>query len=882
MLRTVLLLHCFALTAVTAPLRAFVGGASKVPDNPRSHYSRYVNWRPADGEIVHLNPPRLSWPYWPDWPGNWQDAHHRFQLQISSRPDCASPVVDVTTAFNFYNTIPALTGGDRWHWRVGYDVGETRERWSPVRSFIIADDAVTWDRSQLATPDLPADHHPRILFGNRNWAEARRLADINPASRAALDRMIKQADGVLRKSWWDDFPATDREDVPKQAFFRIAEDLATVCFVWRITEDDRYAGVKERAVTWASYPRRGRSSPEGLGGDGSEDATQGNEFLALLFDWLYADLSAEERRTMIASLEWRVDHIMNRFSWRAFTGGAGAMLRLTFKDKEAKNWVKPDQRLKLDRSSEWREFQWVVDVPPGAENVVAELFNYYAQGTVIWDELRIQPRPEGPNLVQNSTFNEARKGLPRGWQAYRFGTTAETRFDLTGGQGGTGAMVIVCDDSTERGSWGQRIHLKGATALDVFGRYRTKGTGAAAPVRARSLSGMCSSHQFESSMDTAACGLALYGHSAVGQEWFELILNYMIGVTNGFGFDEAWNEGAGYGSSKFKWLMNATMYYDMALPQAQLGRNPYYSRLGDWLSRIIPVGMDHHAWGNQRNASPGNHLSTFRKLAHLTGEGRFLLNWQQYGGQSSSKWRPWIEYMLPLHYTEPKPVPEDRMSALFSAAGWVMAATGPPSLKETYADGLGFIFQCRPRGGYSHSFNSDASFQLHAYGQMLNHGGGSSGNRDAYAYHAMSHNTILVDGLGQAQPSHGMSVPSYGRIVGYARGPGYVYTAGDATHCYPRSPGNYSRWGLPMGKVYEERALLHLKRFVRHILFLEDTGFLVYDDVASTEPATYTWLYHIRPQQPFAFESELFRCDYAVGTVKARLQHISRPGELRL
>jgi hypothetical protein len=45
------------------PIR--IGSESLVRENPRSHYSRYVNWRPADGEPVDLNPPRISWPYWP-------------------------------------------------------------------------------------------------------------------------------------------------------------------------------------------------------------------------------------------------------------------------------------------------------------------------------------------------------------------------------------------------------------------------------------------------------------------------------------------------------------------------------------------------------------------------------------------------------------------------------------------------------------------------------------------------------------------------------------------------------------------------------------------------------------------------------------------------
>ena len=41
-----------------------IGSEAIVPGNPRSHYSRYVNWRPTDDVTVRLNPPRMSWPYW--------------------------------------------------------------------------------------------------------------------------------------------------------------------------------------------------------------------------------------------------------------------------------------------------------------------------------------------------------------------------------------------------------------------------------------------------------------------------------------------------------------------------------------------------------------------------------------------------------------------------------------------------------------------------------------------------------------------------------------------------------------------------------------------------------------------------------------------------
>jgi len=844
-----------------------IGAESALPENPRTHYSRYINWRPADGETVHVNPPRVSWPYWPGWPNDWSDADHTFRLQISQSPDCSSPLVDVSTPLNFYNTLPELTGSRVWYWRVGYDPGTEAEAWSSTRSFAIADDAVVWDRASLVTPELAPQDHPRILLTPGRLSAIRGLADTHPGSRAALEGMEAYADEVLQEPWWRNFPASDGEPQPEEPFYKIAHDLTVVCFVWRITGDPKYAGVKDRAVTWASYPPGGRASPEGLGGDGSEDATQGNEFLALLFDWLYSDLTEEERGVMIHSLEWRVDHWMNAFAWRT-RRRSGPVVRVVFHqgDREL-----GDPYHILDPSEEWQEISWEIEVPPETDRISLELHNYRRKGSAFWRGVTLRPRPGGPDLLGNPVS---------GWTFQHFDTGARRAEADSPGDVRT-TVGVVCAGGSDRGAWTCDVGTPDADSLVVSGEYRTHRMGPP-PVGATSLSGSCSSHQYEGSMDTAVCGLALYGHSPVGREWFDLILNYLIGVTCGHGFDEAWNEGAGYGTSKCKWLMNASLYFDTALPNANLGRNPFYGRIGDWFCRVIPVGMDHHAWGNQRNASRWNHRAHMRKFAYLTGQGRFLLNWQQYGGEHASRFRTWIEYVLPAYYRDPTPEPEGDYAALFPVGGWATAATGPPSLRSTYESGIGLVFQCRPRGGYSHSFNSDNSFQLHAYGQMLNHGGGSSANGDAFAYHTMSHNTVLVDGLGQAQTTRGQTRPAYGRIVAFSRGPQHVYVAGDATGCYPSEPGNYSRWSLPIHEVYRERALPHLKRFIRHVVFVRNRYFVIFDDLASSEPATYTWLYHILPDDPIAFDRERFRVDYRVGDVDVRLQHIARPAGLDL
>ena len=116
-----LILMCCVTTAIHAvhaePIR--IGAESVVPVNPRSEWSRYVNWRPADGEVVDLNPPRMSWPYNAGFPEEITDASHLFTLQIADNARFEAPVVNATCEFNFLNTLPALEPQATWNWRVG-------------------------------------------------------------------------------------------------------------------------------------------------------------------------------------------------------------------------------------------------------------------------------------------------------------------------------------------------------------------------------------------------------------------------------------------------------------------------------------------------------------------------------------------------------------------------------------------------------------------------------------------------------------------------------------------------------------------------------------------------------------------------------------------
>ena len=709
--------------------RAVVGAEALVPDSSRAHYSRFVNVRPGQGETVGLNPPRFSWFYCPHAQEKLKrqdtsSCNHVFTFQISPTADFKKRVVDVTTPYNFYNTLRPLEGAAEWYWRVGYDLQTASAQWSAVYRFTIAATAKRWDRSALSSPGFEKMGHPRILFNRTNIAEIRRLRETNPDSRDIFAKASEAGNAILQSSWWKSFPETDIKPAP-EPYLKIAYDLTLVAFLRVITGDQRYEGVKERAVKLASFPRGGRSSPEGAGGESDEDSTQINEMLALIFDWLYQELDESERAVMIRSLEWRTDHVMNGFSWK----------------------------------------------------------------------------------YQNQ-------------------------------------------------------------------------------VHQASLSTMAASHQYEAAMVTASTGLALFEHSKVGRDWYELSVNYLIGVSNSFGFDEEWNEGPGYGLSKLKWLLTASVYYDTAL-RANLGLNPYYREVGDFFSRIAPPGLPYSPWGN--NSGLQSHLeinrsANYRTLAFMTGDGRFLKTWRDSGGEKSPArmFRPWIEYALPHLYSQPAEELETETVKLFPVGGWVTASTQPPGSRTSFGDAVGIIFQARPRGAYGHSFNSDGSFQIYAYGEQVNHGGGSTVNQDAFAYHTMSHNTILVDGLGQAQHRSSQPLPMFARILAFREGVDYVYFAGDLTNAYPRQPGDYKRWGFPIHPIYSQRDLSHLQRLIRHVIFVKGKYFVIYDDIEASKAATFTWLYHVLPDQPFQVDAPKMSVDYAVGKVKVRLAHLAQANSLVL
>ncbi|MEA2064614.1 MAG: hypothetical protein U9P14_13000, partial [Gemmatimonadota bacterium] len=580
-------------------------------------------------------------------------------------------------------------------------------------------------------------------------------------ARAIYQESVGAAREDLSADWFLNFPKTDTlsdeelrrkyPDIPAKLdldggsllYLKLVDRLINMAFAYMITEEKNFLAVIKPFLTVAAYPPGGRSSPEGLGGN--EDYVALNEYLALFYDWFYHEMSPAQREKVLACLRWRVDHIVNSFSWRA---------------------------------------------------------------------------------------NRGRQ------------------------------------------------------------------------MRASSIAVAGSSHPYENINYTYVAGLAAYEKDELFRTTYELGAHYLTGVSNPFGPEDAWNEGPGYGLSKFKWMMFATCYYDMSLQGAGMGLNPFLTEIGEFFTRVAVLGLPHLSFGNIGLQEPyylNNKLSSFRKLAYLTGNRRFLKTWEdasrrleQIGYPQHRRYhRPWIEYALPLCLPEPEKKPPVALSRLFPDGGWATASTRWPGELDNYAQSVGITFRARPRGAFNHAFFSDNGFQLYAYGQNITHAGGSTLNGDRHAHHSMSHNIVLVDGLGQAQPAHTrwanysrkeLYAPYFARIPRYADRMGTVYFKGEAAKAYIQYPYVYrefwGRLGDEKTDPYGQSDLSYLTLADRHVLFVGGRYFIMLDDLAvdpdrKPSGSLFSWLYHVLQDVPLEWNETESCFSYSLGDVTTVVKVIS-------
>ncbi len=394
-------------------------------------------------------------------------------------------------------------------------------------------------------------------------------------------------------------------------------------------------------------------------------------------------------------------------------------------------------------------------------------------------------------------------------------------------------------------------------------------------------------HSWEGTMATLPAAIAIYEKSPLARKFFHIVVNYLIGVgeiTTQFG---GYDLGCSYGQSHLKWFLYQTMYINSALPQLQIHKNPYYRHVGRYFVALVPVGLPSAPWGriDSQGAGVMHRREIFRLLGYLVGDGVLLANWTNAGGDARYGWRQWVHMAAPLHLDR-KLTPQigEQTEFFFPLAGFAMSHTYPPTDPRAFKEGAGVIFRSKgaPPGGGAVYFNESA-FQFYAYGQLINFGGGTGG-AEPHGFHTMSHNTVLIDGLGQAP--HGpdrWQIPYGSVMMAHKTGEQFTYWMADATMCYPRTPAPVASWVVRFDpKVYGKKAVPYLERFRRHILFVRKKYVVVFDDLvtAPDHPGRFSWLWHVLQKGEATFDKDTARVTYPAGDVKVILQHVANVGAI--
>ena len=320
--------------------------------------------------------------------------------------------------------------------------------------------------------------------------------------------------------------------------------------------------------------------------------------------------------------------------------------------------------------------------------------------------------------------------------------------------------------------------------------------------------GEANNHAWLRAFGVAESGLVLLGDHEKAGEWAEYVRQLYLGrFLCCLGYQGDNNEGVAYWSYGLMFivdyadLMKAVCGIDLFQHPwlNQSARFPMYCAPPNaWAVSFADSGMPNH--GIRGPAATGQ----VRKLAVRTGD-PYALWYSRSGAVDGIIPRPPVDLPQSIHYRH----------------------IGCAIFNTSLVDGREGVTVAMHSGPYyaGHQHPDQNHFVINAYGEKLAIDGGyydwyGSPHFKAYSMTTLAHNTLLVDGEGQAVCKRGAD----GRIAAYFDSPGYGYTVGDAAN----------------PEVYRGK----LKQFDRQILFIKPGDVIVRDVVAASKQVKLDWMLH--------------------------------------
>jgi len=170
---------------------------------------------------------------------------------------------------------------------------------------------------------------------------------------------------------------------------------------------------------------------------------------------------------------------------------------------------------------------------------------------------------------------------------------------------------------------------------------------------------------------------------------------------------------------------------------------------------------------------------------------------------------------------------------------------------------------------------------LWAYGASVSSGGAAGG----YSKHPMFYNGLMVNGIGVMNQIVPPTDPYYARFIAFTNLPSFTYVAADITKAFNRTNwpnggglGNvaYPFYGFPSNTVP------YVSNIQRHVVFPHKKYLVLYDQMQTTQPATFQWLWHVfEPTASYNNANASFTYtatnNYMGSNVTVYVQHIVNP-----
>lgn len=349
--------------------------------------------------------------------------------------------------------------------------------------------------------------------------------------------------------------------------------------------------------------------------------------------------------------------------------------------------------------------------------------------------------------------------------------------------------------------------------------------------------------------------LAAYGDGPFSAEYLKLILNLSMIRPHPQGTDENPNAGRGY---VYDGIFNppgieGPIVASTLFPEVAFNRNPYFDGMADWYSRMLPPGFyeANEPFGDVGSEAGYRSVWATRQVGRDLGvflnDGRWLMHHlSQSNFTATSGNEQFWDLPTEFHFPPPAPVTNAVLNRAFFKGGWVMGSSKPSNTPDSYTNGVGYVLAARGSGhtGSGHDSPVDLTFQFWAYGVPVTESGyGMLGASKA----SWLHYTPAFNGLGVFNHGSYPLVEAYSKIIAYTNGANFTYAAVDGRNAYPVFDVGVGGWVVDgaYAAMHSGGPARALTKAQRHLLFMRNKYWVIFDDYASQTHSTYSWIWQV-------------------------------------